>query len=41
MLNSNGPGKSGLVSVETGGSDRPRLLVKMKVGKGKLPIERK
>jgi transcription initiation factor TFIID subunit 2 len=42
MLNGNGAGKSGLVSVEKGGgSDKPRLLLKMKVGKSKLPIERK
>ncbi|KAJ6197518.1 TATA-binding protein associated factor Taf2, partial [Bipolaris maydis] len=33
----NGTPKSGLVSVERGGSDRPRLVVKMKLGKGKLP----
>ncbi|XP_014560027.1 hypothetical protein COCVIDRAFT_23795 [Bipolaris victoriae FI3] len=37
----NGTPKSGLVSVERGGSDRPRLVVKMKLGKGKLPVERK
>ncbi|KAJ6282435.1 transcription initiation factor tfiid subunit tsm1 [Bipolaris maydis] len=37
----NGTPKSGLVSVERGGSDRPRLVVKMKLGKSKLPVERK
>ena len=32
-------GKSRLVSVEKHGGDRPRLIVKMKLGKGKLPVE--
>ena len=43
ILNGKGPGKSGLVTVEKGssGSEKPRLLLKMKVGKSKLPVERK
>ncbi|CAO2657059.1 Nn.00g058620.m01.CDS01 [Neocucurbitaria sp. VM-36] len=32
-------GKSGLVTVEKYGGDRPRLLVKMSVGRGRLPVE--
>jgi transcription initiation factor TFIID subunit 2 len=40
MLNGNGAAKSGLVSVERGGSNGPRLLLKMKVGKAKLPVGR-
>ncbi|KAF2026040.1 hypothetical protein EK21DRAFT_116242 [Setomelanomma holmii] len=32
-------GKSGLVRVEKHGGDRPKLMVKMKVGRGKLPVE--
>jgi transcription initiation factor TFIID subunit 2 len=41
MLNGNGAAKSGLVSVDRGSSEKPRLLLKMKVGKNKLPGERK
>jgi transcription initiation factor TFIID subunit 2 len=32
-------GKRQLVSVEKHGGDRPRLIVKMRLGKGKLPVE--
>ncbi|KAL6159487.1 Transcription initiation factor TFIID subunit 2 [Exserohilum turcicum] len=39
--NGNGTGKSGLVRVERGGADKPRLVVKLKVGRGKLPMDRK
>ncbi|KAI4648721.1 uncharacterized protein J4E79_009792 [Alternaria viburni] len=41
MSNGNGTAKSGLVSVERGGSSGPRLLLKMKVGKANLPGEKK
>ncbi|KAH7399644.1 hypothetical protein BKA66DRAFT_452272 [Pyrenochaeta sp. MPI-SDFR-AT-0127] len=37
VLNSAG-GKTGLVRVERIGGDRPKLIVKMKVGKGALPV---
>jgi transcription initiation factor TFIID subunit 2 len=36
LLNGGGE-KSGLVRVERGGADRPRLVLKMKVGRAGLP----
>jgi transcription initiation factor TFIID subunit 2 len=37
VLNGSSNGKSGLVKVERSGGDRPKLVLRMKVGKGKLP----
>jgi transcription initiation factor TFIID subunit 2 len=36
--NGNG-GKKGLVKIERTGGERPKLLVKMRIGRSKLPVE--